>query len=103
MAQDIVSKAKTVTSPDVYSDLDLFLYEKIGYDKLSRIVQGVFISAYAPTSLQEYFATGFTEYYLNSNHDFLKKVSPQLYKKLSLLHNPEKLNNITWQLYVMWL
>jgi hypothetical protein len=76
-------------------DLDLFLYEKIGYDKLSRIVQGVFISAYAPTSLREYFATGFTDYYLDSNHDFLRKVSPELYKKLSLLQNPEKLDNST--------
>jgi hypothetical protein len=74
-------------------DFDMFLYKKVGYDKLSSICQGLFVSAYAPTSLQEYFATGFTEYYLNSNHDFLKRVSPQLYKKLLLLHNPEKLDN----------
>jgi hypothetical protein len=74
-------------------DLDMFLYEKIGYDKLSSIVQGIFVSAYAPTSLREYFATGFTEYYLDSNHNFLKKTSPALYKKLSLLQKPEKLDN----------
>ena len=74
-------------------DLDMFLYEKIGYKKLSNIVEGIFISAYAPTSLREYFATGFTEYYLDSNHNFLSKVSPALYKKLSLLQKPEKLDN----------
>jgi len=74
-------------------DLDLFLYEKIGYEKLSSIVQGIFLSAYAPTSLREYFATGFAEYYLDSNHEYLKKVSPQLYKKLILLNKPEKLDN----------
>jgi hypothetical protein len=74
-------------------DLDLFLYEKIGYDKLSSIVEGIFLSAYAPTSLREYFATGFTEYYLDSNHEYLKKISPELYKKLSLLQKPEKLDN----------
>ena len=74
-------------------DLDLFLYEKIGYEKLSAIVRGIFLSAYAPTSLREYFATGFAEYYLDSNHDYLKKISPQLYRKLILLNNPEKLDN----------
>ena len=74
-------------------DLDLFLYEEIGYNKLSNLVQGIFISAYAPTSLREYIATGFSEYYLDSNHGYLKKVSPELYKKLFLLQNPEKLDN----------
>tara|TARA_Y100000034_G_C6880181_1_gene403205 strand:- start:21 stop:683 length:663 start_codon:yes stop_codon:yes gene_type:complete len=81
--------------PEYNEDLDLFLYEKIGYDKLSHIVEGIFISAYAPTSLREYFATGFTEYYLDSNHEFLSKVSPALYQKLSLLQKPEKLDNST--------
>jgi hypothetical protein len=74
-------------------DLDLFLYEKLGYEELSSIVQGIFFSAYAPTSLREYFATGFAGYYLDSNHEYLKKVSPQLYKKLILLNKPEKLDN----------
>ena len=78
--------------PEYNKDLDMFLYEKIGYNKLSQIVQGIFISAYAPTSLREYFATGFTDFYLDSNHKFLKKVSPALYKKLSLLQKPETLD-----------
>jgi len=75
-------------------ELDMFLYKKIGYDKLSTIVAGVFITPYAITSLREYFATGFTEFYLHpGEHGFLKKISPQLYKKLFLLQNPEELDN----------
>ena len=66
-------------------ELDMFLYEKIGYDKLSTVVAGVFISPYAVTSLREYFATGFTEFYLHPDeHAFLQKISPELYKKLVL-------------------
>ena len=75
-------------------ELDMFLYKKIGYNKLSTIVAGVFITPYAITSLREYFATGFTEFYLHpGEHGFLKKISPQLYKKLFLLQNPEELDN----------
>jgi len=51
--------------------------------------QGLFITAYAPTSLREYFATGFLEFYLEPNHNFLKKTSPQLYKKLIVLQNQD--------------
>ena len=80
--------------PEYNQELDLFLYEKIGYDKLSTIAAGVFIDPYAITSLREYFTTGFTEFYLHpDNHGFLKKVSPQLYKKLVWLQNPEELDN----------
>lgn len=66
-------------------EFDKFLYETVGYDKLATMAQGLFVSPYAATSLREYFATGFTEFYLDSNHNFLKKVGPELYKKLVLL------------------
>lgn len=73
---------------------DMFLYEKVGYDKLSSALMGVFITPYAATSLREYFATAFTEFYLHpDDHQFLQKVSPELYKKLLTLHKPEKLDN----------
>ena len=55
---------------------------------------GLFITPYAATSLKEYYATGFTEFYLDSNHNFLQKVSLELYKKLLLIQDPEKLDNI---------
>jgi len=70
-------------------DFDMFLYKTVGYDKLSSMCQGLFITAYAPTSLREYFATGFLEFYLEPNHNFLKKTSPQLYKKLIVLQNQD--------------
>ena len=74
-------------------DFDMLLYKEIGYDKLSGIMQGLFISPYAATSLREYYATGFTEYYINPDeHNYLKKVSPELYKKIFQLQNAELLD-----------
>ncbi len=72
--------------PEYNEDLDMFLYEELGYKKLSAMVRGLFISAYAVTSLREYFATGFTDFYLDPNHTFLKKTCPALFSKLMELH-----------------
>ena len=75
-------------------EFDQFLYKDIGYAKLSQILNGLFISPYSPTSLREYFATGFTEFYLHPNdHTFLKQVSPALYAKLEKINNVESLDN----------
>jgi len=80
--------------PEYNEEFDMFLYQKIGYDKISEIVKGIFISAYAPTSLREYFATGFTEFYLHPDeHRFLQRIGPELYKKLISLHDPKILDN----------
>tara|TARA_R100000030_G_scaffold99531_1_gene90747 strand:- start:562 stop:1209 length:648 start_codon:yes stop_codon:yes gene_type:complete len=73
--------------------LDDFLYKKVGYDKLSTLISGLFISTYAPTSLREYFATAFTDFYLLPNSQaYIQKVSPQLYKKLFELYSEETLD-----------
>lgn len=74
-------------------EFDMFLYQTIGYDKLANLVQGLFISPYAATSLREYFATGFTDFYMDPDHKFLQKISPALYKKLIMLQAQEKLDN----------
>ena len=66
-------------------EFDMFLYEKIGYNKLSSVMAGVFISPYAATSLREYFATGFEEYFLG-DQIYLSKVCPYLFNKLSFLN-----------------
>jgi len=81
------------TEVEFDQEFDDFLYKTVGYDKLSALLQGVFLSAYAATSLREYFATGFTEYYLDPNHGFFKKVSPSLYTKIYQLQNPDELDN----------
>jgi len=75
------------------TEFDDFLHKDVGYDKLKPIMQGMFISPYAATSLREYFATMFTEFYLDPNHNFIKKVSPAVYEKLSMLQNEEKLDS----------
>jgi len=75
-------------------EFDMLLYQKIGYDKLSTVMAGIFVNPYAATSLREYFATGFTEFYIHPDtRDFLKKTSPALYQKLILLQNPEELDS----------
>lgn len=79
--------------PEYDQEFDEFLLKDVGYDKLSKIINGLFINSYAPTSLREYFATGFTEFYLHPNdHTFLKQVSPALYKKLEKINNIESLD-----------
>lgn len=69
-------------------ELDDFLYKKIGYSELLMYVMGLFISPYAVTSLREYFARGFEEYFLGDRR-YLKNVSPQLFNKISLISNYE--------------
>ncbi len=72
-------------------EFDKFLFQDIGYQTLGNAVNGLFINAYAPTSLREYFATGFAEFYQHPNdHTNLKQVSPALYEKIILLHNLDK-------------
>lgn len=73
-------------------EFDDFLHKTVGYNQLSELIRGLFITPYAATSIAEYFATGFTEFYLDSNHNFLNKVSPQLYGKLYMLQKPERLD-----------
>jgi hypothetical protein len=66
-----------------YSDsMDQFLHKEIGYESLEILLSGIFIRPYSATSLNEYFATGFEEYYLGDRRD-LKNVSPKLYNKFS--------------------
>jgi hypothetical protein len=88
-------KAPESTFMDVEynEDFDMFLYEDVGYENLSKLLQGVFISPYAATSLSEYFATGFADFYLYPDHGTLKTVSPELYKKLLMFQDPKKLDN----------
>jgi Mlc titration factor MtfA (ptsG expression regulator) len=73
-------------------EFDEYLFQTIGIDKLRAICMGIFINAYAAVSLREYFATGFTDFYVNSDHKYLKNLSPQLYRKLVTLHDINKLD-----------
>ena len=59
--------------------IDMFLYQTVGYDILNQLVVSIFISGYAATSLSEYFARGFEEYFI-ADKNKLKKLSPVLFR-----------------------
>ncbi len=63
---------------------DMFLYQDIGYEKLNNLVMGLFPGAYSVTSLAEYFAVGFEQYYMKEGKK-LSKMCPILIKKIDLL------------------
>ena len=68
-------------------ELDMFLLQDVGYDKLALYSQGLFISAYSVTSLREYFATAFTDFFMKPDtHDIIKMLCPQTYKKINNLY-----------------
>ena len=97
---DILWKSGIKIPKSIFSNLeydtefDLLLYKKIGYDKLRAYCEGLFLTAYAPTSLREYFATGFTEFFLYpDSHDHIKKTCPVLYKKIYQLYYEESVDN----------
>jgi hypothetical protein len=62
-------------------DIDDFLYRDVGYDALNQICVNIFSSAYAATSVSEYWAKGFEELFIGEKSD-LKNLSPVLYNRL---------------------
>lgn len=67
-------------------DFDDLLFRTIGYEKLAGYIKNLFLSPYSVTSLREYFARGFEEYYIGNRLD-LKDISPYVYSKITLLSN----------------
>jgi hypothetical protein len=68
------------------SELDTFLYKRVGDTLLKLMTAGIFIRPYASISLREYFATGFEAYFLEDKEK-LKEISPELFKKIETLTN----------------
>ena len=62
-------------------EFDKFLYQTIGYPKLKSFTNGLFHTPYAVTSLREYWASGFEDYFLG-NSEILKNISPELFNKI---------------------
>ena len=60
---------------------DEFLALEVGYPTLLTLTMGLFVSPYAATSLQEYFANGFEKYILE-NPRIVRDTSPILYDKI---------------------
>ena len=71
-------------NPKLYSvleyneEFDNFLANEVGYPTLVTLTLGLFVSPYGATSLQEYFANGFENYFLESPR-LVEQISPALY------------------------
>jgi regulator of sigma D len=84
-AQGIIYPDKRAyLNTDFDEKLDDFFYREVGYELLNRITSGLFLTAYACTSLREYFSNGFEHYFMGENH-YLKRISPKLYSKINAL------------------
>ena len=83
--------AHGLASPDVdfmnaeYSEkFDDFLYLQVGYPILRNLSSGLFLSPYAATSVREYFADAFEEYFMR-DPKYVKLISPSVYFKIEKL------------------
>lgn len=70
--------------PDFDKKIDQYLYKVVGYKKLNNMTIGLFPSAYSSVSMNEYFATGFEDYFIGDRRT-LKRDCPILFSKLELL------------------
>lgn len=59
-------------------DIDMFLFQDVTYDVLNQLVVGLLPSAYAATSVSEYWAKGFEEIFIGDK-DHLSETCPILY------------------------
>ena len=74
-------KAETFLDPNYSRQIDNFLYQEVGYPLLNNLTQGLFISPYSVTSVREYFAIGFEEFFLK-DQNYVKKTCPELFTKI---------------------
>lgn len=75
---DLYPPKSMLVNSDFDQVIDDYLYLEVGYDVINDLVNGLFISAYAATSLSEYYARTFEEWVFG-HRDQVKKLSPALY------------------------
>ena len=76
------------TNSEYNEEFDNLLNKEIGYEKIMSLVPGLFLAPYSITSVREYFARGFEEFYLG-DRIYLKKRYPYINIKLFSLHQKE--------------
>ena len=69
-------------------EFDEFLFKDVGYEVLRVLSHGLFLAPYSITSLQEYWARAFEEFYLGERV-YLKAICPYIYNKLQSLESDE--------------
>lgn len=79
-----VAQIEDFMEPDYKVSFDKFLFNIVGYNKLSIMTLGLFLNPYSVTSLREYFASAFEEYY-SGDRKYLKHISNVLYNKINEL------------------
>ena len=75
---------KQFLNPEYDLAFDMMLFKSIGYPKLFSFCEGLFMSPYSVTSINEYFTIGFEDFYLR-NTNYLKKICPILTEKINIL------------------
>tara|TARA_A100001515_G_scaffold117824_1_gene99949 strand:- start:3379 stop:4074 length:696 start_codon:yes stop_codon:yes gene_type:complete len=73
-------------NPYYSKNMDIFLRDEVGYETLHNLIPGLFLAPYSISSLREYFARGFEEFYLGKLHD-LKTTCPYIFNKIVSLHD----------------
>tara|TARA_R100000908_G_scaffold64936_1_gene50712 strand:- start:2324 stop:3010 length:687 start_codon:yes stop_codon:yes gene_type:complete len=68
-------------NPEYSKEFDNFLYEDIGYPRLVNLSMGLFMTPYGITSIREYWAEGFENYFLEQKA-ILKKFCPIVFTKI---------------------
>jgi hypothetical protein len=76
-------------NPEYDSVFDDYLYNFLGYDLLGPLTSEYFYSPYGITSLREYWANGFENYFLGDRQK-LKDISPILYTRIKSLIESEE-------------
>jgi hypothetical protein len=72
--------------------IDNFFHKEVGYKKLGNLTRDIFLTPYAITSIREYWATAFENFWLKPDErSFIKKSSPVLYRKIITI---KKMHNI---------
>lgn len=84
-----IPKREVFLDSDYSPELDMYFYKEIGYPLMYSLTSGMFSSPYGATSLREYFANSFEEFFLGDTSK-LKKMSPKVYEKISKLSKEEE-------------
>ena len=66
-------------------EFDEYLYIMIGYPVLTQLSSGLFVTPYGATSMREYFANCFEQYFAKRNYKEVREISPAVFKKIEFL------------------